>query len=129
MSPACLCSKFLFDCSYHVKAKYLFVSKNADVGATIKRNSVKFTAGIYYYDDVCYVAVNELAVDVLGGFDWRISGFGPINGLVASAVNAVVSPDKLKDMLNDRLKSALSKYRAQCLALIPGVNGEYISPC
>lgn len=107
----------------------MFLSKSADVGATISRNSVKLTAGIYYYGDVCYVAVDSLAVDVLDGFKWRVSGFGPINSIVAAAVSALVSPEKLKNSLNASFNSALRKYKAPCLALIPGVNKDYVSPC
>ncbi|XP_034234959.1 uncharacterized protein LOC117641600 [Thrips palmi] len=108
--------------SYMVNAKYLFLSLNNDVSASVTYNSIKLRAGIFYNGDVCYLGLQEVSVDVLQGIQWRTSGFGSINALVSATINRLVPAATLKANLNNALQTAMSGFKAQCQDFIPGVN-------
>lgn len=115
--------------SYIVNAKYLFLSVTHDVSASVRYNSVKVRAGIFYKGDECFVGLEDVSVDMLDGVTWRTSGFGAINTLVSATINLLVPPATIKDSLNSALKQAMSGFRAQCAQFIPGVDTGFKWQC
>lgn len=111
----------VLEIGYHVQADYLFLSRAADVAASVASNSVYFKAGIFYQGDSCYVGLEDVSLVLLDGIHWRTTGFSPIDSIVSAAINLLVPPSRIRGWINDGLTAALHEFKSPCHDLIPGV--------